>query len=180
MSVADNECWHHIWFGELRQNILFNRCQAPRRASSKNGVRHWWIEMHNSPFDWLQLQAVSDMWKILQWEKLTRNNHCRKNVFLYRQIRYFIAQLPRNSLFWPRNYREIRHFDHEITAKFAILAAKLPRNRPFCNCAVPRNLGKKIALNTGLCPMLRKISSVRQIPVTYFIIWHLSITPKTT
>ena len=74
----------------------------------------------------------------------------------YREIRYF--------------GREIRHFDREITAKFAILAAKLPRNRPFCNCAVPRNLGKKIALNTGLCPMLRKISSVRQIPVTYFII----------
>ena len=119
MSAADNDCWHHIWLGELRQNILFNRCPGVRRASTESGVRHGWIEMHNTTFDWLQLQAVSDMWKILQWEKLTRNNHCRKNGFLYRQIRYFIAQLPQNSLFWPRNYREIRHFDREITAKFA-------------------------------------------------------------
>ena len=66
------------------------------------------------------------------------------------KVLIFIAKLPRNMYFLPRNYSEIRYFYLEITTESVILATNLPRNLVIPFVAVPRNIAKFTMIN--FCP----------------------------
>ena len=95
--------------GWIEPKLPFDRCQACLKCK----WRQAWVNWDTTP---LLMGFNCKTVEILQWEELTRNNHCRKNGF-------FVL---RNSLFLSCNYREnryigreIRYFDRKTTAKFA-------------------------------------------------------------
>ena len=105
VSAADNDCWRHIWLGELWQK------------SFSIGVRHSGVPQVKVVSGMGELRCTTPLLIGLQWGKLTRNNYCHKNGFLYRQF----VILSRNYREIRYFGREIRYFGREITAKSTIL-----------------------------------------------------------